>query len=186
MAEQHLDRCMAIQKECFEPHHCEEKQAYLDRLKLYPEGMVVLMVPSPDPTVVSEEQDQSIETKWEVAGYVLFQPYFKGEIYKDGDTETLVEAIAAYRNPSDYTDRKPNCIYTHELSISTSFRGRGLTYPLTNYIEEFATQQNFNWLTLVALSTAHGFWMKTGYQTHSEIDYEGPCFYMEKRIPRFA
>lgn len=49
MNESHIDKCMEIQAACFEPHHCEDRQSYLDRMRLFPEGMVVLMVPT-DPT----------------------------------------------------------------------------------------------------------------------------------------
>jgi len=185
MAESHIDKCMEIQAACFEPHHCEDRQSYLDRMKLYPEGMVVLMVPT-EPT----EQEPTVQ--WEIAGYLLYQPFFKGEIFYDGDTEKLEHAIATYRSQegspaSGDATAKANCLYTHELSISPKFRGKRLTSPLTSYVEEVAKTQGFDWLTLVSLPDPHPFWKKCGYQTHSEIDYEGaPCFYMEKRIARLT
>lgn len=184
MAESHIDKCMEIQAACFEPHHCEDRQSYLDRMKLFPEGMVVLMVPT-------EPTEQQPTVQWEIAGYLLYQPFFRGEIFHDGDTEKLEQAIATYRSqggPSsdDQGVAKANCLYTHELSISPKFRGKGLTSPLTSYVEEVAKSTGFDWLTLVSLPTPHAFWKKCGYQTHSEIDYEGQAFYMEKRIARYA
>jgi GNAT superfamily N-acetyltransferase len=196
MTESHIDKCMEIQAACFEPHHCEDRQSYLDRMKLFPEGMVVLMVPT-EPT-----EHQPVQ--WEIAGYLLYQPFFKGEIFYDGDTEKLEHAIASYRRfdgrpgststssddmseADDPSERRPNCLYTHELSISPKFRGKGLTSPLTSYVEEVAKSTGFDWLTLVSLPDPHPFWKKCGYHTHSEIDYEGaPCFYMEKRVARYA
>jgi len=187
MNESHIDKCMEIQAACFEPHHCETRQSYVARMALFPEGMVVLMVPT----------EQEPTAQWEIAGYILYQPYFRGEIYYDGDTAKLEQAISGYRHygaasedderPQDSPTRRPDCLYTHELSISPKFRGKGLTMPLTSFVEEQAKDTGFDWLSLVSLPAPHGFWKKTGYQTHSEIDYEGtPCFYMEKRIARLA
>lgn len=130
----------------------------------------------------------------EIAGYILYQPFFRGQVYYDGDSARLEKAIAAYRDhgagsgedePEEFG--RPDCLYTHELSISPKFRGKGLTSPLTSFVEEQAKNTGFNWLSLVSLPAPHPFWKKNAYCTTSEIDYEGtPCFYMEKRIARIA
>lgn len=174
MSESQIDKCMEIQAACFEPHHCEDKQSYLDRMALYPEGMVVLMVTSPED-----------HTQWEIAGYVLFQPFFRGEIYYDGNTEKLKHAIASNRDAHRDAERQVNCFYLHELSVSPKFRGKGLTAPLTSYVEEAAIAHDFHTVSLVSLPAPHGFWKKCGYITVSDIDYEGSaCYYMEKQLAR--
>ncbi len=164
---------------------------------LYLDGCVVLMVP--DPAIVSikqsnvekeqeeeeEEEDDFVsdnqeDIKYVIAGYILFQPFFKGEIYEDNDTEFLVDALKNH-------PQKLNCIYTHELSIDPAFRGKGLTAPLNDYAEDKAKGDGYSWLTLVALSSAKPFWLKNGYRVQREIEYGGvPCYYMEKPHPASA
>lgn len=164
MEEHHVPSCMDIQASCFDPSLREEKDAYLDRLRIHPQGMVMIMVPS--------EADPAA---WEIAGYTLFQPFFKGELLHDGDTEMLSKACSG--------EHKVDCLYTHELSISPKFRGKGLTEPLRAFVEGQARTMGLEWCTLVAVPSAHKFWSRCGYQTLRKEDYQGePCYYMEKRI----
>ncbi len=181
MNESHLDQCMEIQAQCFEPHHREDRQAYVDRMKLYPQGAIVLLAKDPKAmNAPGASKSEHREDGYCVAAYILFQPFFKGEIYEDGDTEYLINVL----NQPDRWD----CIYTHELSVSTAFRGKGLTYPLTEYAEQFAGEaMGYSCMTLVALSTAEPFWRKNGYQNLQQIDYGGvPCYRMEKSLARIS
>jgi ribosomal protein S18 acetylase RimI-like enzyme len=193
MAEEHLDDLLNIQYQCFEPHHCEDRQAYLERMRLFPSGNVVLMVPNPARIAAKQGKDHVAASKpgsvpppdWSkmkdydgyvIAGYILFQPFVRGEIQDDGDSDGLAEAMAMEGHKFD-------CYYTHELSISPAFRGKGLTYPLTNYAEAQAKAKGYSWLTLVALTSAQPFWKKNGYTSLREIVYGGvPCYYMEKPV----
>ena len=76
----------------------EISQAYIDRLHFYPDGSVVLIVPNDDPTSKllsippppGRENDPTYKSET-IAGYVLFQPFFRGEIHMDDDTQERIE-----------------------------------------------------------------------------------------------
>jgi len=195
MSEEHLDDLLAIQYQCFEPHFCEEREAYIERMNLFPHGNVVLMVPKQTMPAVpaakegtmlkssnvsgsSSAPDYSKLKDWNgyvIAGYTLFQPFVRGEVQDDGDSEGLAAAM---------NGAKFDCFYTHELSIAPAFRGKGLTSPLTNYVETQAKEKGYSWVTLVAVSSAEPFWAKNGYHNRKEISYGGvSCYYMEKPVP---
>lgn len=206
MTEDHINELLEIQYQCFEPCHCEDREAYVQRMLLNPTGNVVLMVrkaylPSattalPKGVDISKMKDRD---GFVIAGYIAFQPFFRGEIQKDGDSAAFAAALAAaagstsdcvvHNNTCEAlgkpAGRKADCMYTHELTISPAFRGKGLTYPLTTWVETQAREAGFDWLTLVALDTAEPFWRKNGYTTNvREIVYGGAkCFYMEKPVP---
>jgi len=195
MSEEHLDDLLEIQYQCFEPHFCEEREAYLERMSLFPSGNVVLMVPKPTTmtnakggTVLKSSNvsgsgsaptpDYSKLKEWDgyvIAGYTLFQPFMRGEVQDDGDSEGLAASMS--------DAKKFDCLYTHELSIARDFRGKGLTAPLTDYVEAQAKEKGYSWLTLVAVSSAEPFWKKNGYHNLREITYGGvSCYYMEKPV----
>jgi len=189
MCEEHLDDVLRIQRACYDPEYREERQSYINRMRLFPRGNAVLLVPDPTVTAVSPSTPPSPSSpaaskkrkkngKWIVAGYVLAQPFYRQAINDVNDVNLFSKWIDE-RSKLPKTDQ--DCIYVHEISVDPDLRGRGLARPLTDYVEELARADNFKWLTLVALGSALGFWKRTGYALLRDIDYGGHiCYYMEK------
>lgn len=190
MTEDHVDDVLRIQRECYEPEYREDRQRYIDRIHLYPEGNVALFVPEPTTSAVSPSTPPSPSSpaaskrrkkhslRYVMAGYILLQPFYRGAVNDVNDVKEFSKWIAERDHlPRTETD----CIYVHEISVHPDFRGQGLTMPLTQYAETLARGDNFKWLSLVALGPALGFWKRTGYTLEREIDYAGhACYYMEK------
>jgi len=189
MREEHLEDVLRIQRACYEPEYREDTQSYIDRMRLFPQGNAVLLVPDPAATSISPSTPPSPSSpaaskkrrkdpKWLVAGYILVQPFYRGATNDVNDVKLFSRWISERdRLPRTHDD----AIYIHELSIHPDFRGQGLTRPLTDYVEAIARDDNFKWLTLVALGSALAFWKRTGYTLLKEIDYGGHiCYYMEK------
>lgn len=191
MTEDHVDEVIRIQQACYEPEYREERQSYVDRIRLYPEGNVVLMVPDPTAESVSPSTPPSPSSPaackkrkkhslgYTMAGYILVQPFYKGAVNDVND----VKAFSKWIEDRAHLPRtEGDCIYVHEISVHPDFRGQGLTAPLTDYADSLARGANFKWLTLVALGPALGFWKRNGYILEREIDYGGhTCYYMEKK-----
>jgi len=189
MTEEHVDEVIRIQQACYEPEYREERQSYVNRIRIFPEGNVVLMVPDPTATPESPSTPPSPSSPpsskkrkssltYTMAGYILAQPFYRGAINDVNDVMALSKWIEDREN---LPRTEGDCIYIHEISIDPDFRGQGLTLPLTQYAETLARGANFKWLTLVALGSALGFWNRTGYVLEQEIVYGGhTCFYMEK------
>jgi len=190
MQEEHLDDVLRIQRACYEPEYREDRQSYVDRMRIYPQGNVVLLVPDPtvtsvspstppSPTSPAASKKRKKDAKWIVAGYILAQPFYRGAINDVNDVKLFSKWIDE-RNHLPKTEQ--DCIYVHEISVDPALRGRGLARPLTDYVEQLGRAENFKWLTLVALGSALGFWQRTGYALVNEIDYGGhACYYMEKK-----
>lgn len=189
MTEEHVDEVIRIQQACYEPEYREERQSYVDRIRVYPEGNIVLMVPDPTATAESpstpaspssppSSKKRKTSLRYTMAGYILAQPFYRGAINDVNDVKAFSKWI---EDRADLPRTEGDCIYIHELSVHPDFRGQGLALPLTDYSETLARGANFKWLTLVALGSALGFWKRTGYILEQEIVYGGhTCFYMEK------
>jgi len=181
---QHFDVVLEIQDNCYEPVHCEEKQAYVDRLHFYPEGSVVLILPNenikakllsiPPPPGRARDPTYKAET---IAGYVLFQPFFKGEVHMDADTRGLTDRDRMVKEGL----RAYDCMYIHEMSVHPAFRGKRCTGPLLAYVEDCARAAGFKVVTLVSLPAANDYWLYNGFVEKYRLDYAGtPSVYMEK------
>jgi len=174
---------MEIQEKCFDPIHCEEKQAYVDRLHFYPEGSVVLIVSNPRehrlmaiPPPSGKERDPTYQPET-IAGYVLFQPFFRGEIHMDDDTQGIEDRARMVREGL----RAYDCMYIHEMSVHPAFRGKGCSAPLLAYVEDSAKAAGYNCVSLVALPTATDYWVYNGYVEKYRLEYSGAAScYMEK------
>eukprot|EP01087_Luapelamoeba_hula_P008144 TRINITY_DN201_c0_g1_i1.p1 TRINITY_DN201_c0_g1~~TRINITY_DN201_c0_g1_i1.p1 ORF type:complete len:300 (-),score=53.58 TRINITY_DN201_c0_g1_i1:129-1028(-) len=185
MHSDHFDAVLDIQTECFEPIHCEEVQAYIDRLHLYPEGAIVLALPNPlpeklvtlpPPTDKSAPVPSRPET---LAGYVLAQRFFRGEIHADDDSQGLMETEKAVKEGR----KKYDCVYIHELSVHPAFRSKGCSSPLLARVDDLAIAEGVRHISLVALPDATDFWIHQGFKELYKLDYAGiPSIYMEKEL----
>lgn len=190
LQEDHVDEVIRIQQACYEPEYREARQSYIDRIRIYPEGNIAIMVPDataasispstpPSPTSpASCKRRKKQPLGWTMAGYILVQPFYKGLINDVND----VKAFSKWLEDRAHLARtESDCIYVHEIAVDPAFRGQGLALPLTDYVDSLARGANFKWLTLVALGPALGFWKRNGYILEREIDYAGHlCYYMEK------
>jgi len=196
MTEEHVHKVLKIQRKCYEPSYREARQSYINRIKLFPEGNVVLMVadpsaascspstpPSPCSPASSKKRKKKRSNGYKMAGYILGQPFYKGAINDVNDVDMFAGWI---RDRANLSKTDADCIYIHELSIAPSFQGQGLTKHLVSYMDRLAGDQGFRWLTLVSLESAFGFWKRCGYILERELDYGGhTCFYMEKPTPAY-
>jgi len=115
-----------------------------------------------------------------MCGYILAQPFLRGMI-NDVDEISSFEKILNERKHLPRTEE--DTIYVHEIAVHPDYRGRGLTQPLVEFTEKLARENGYQWMSLVSLGPALGFWKKTGYKVVRELDYEGHiCFYMEKSL----
>lgn len=190
LREDHVDEVIRIQQACYEPEYREARQSYVDRIRIYPEGNIAIMVPDATAASISPSTPPSPTSPaackrrkkqplgWTMAGYILVQPFYKGLINDVNDVKAFSKWLEDRANlPRTESD----CIYVHEIAVDPAFRGQGLALPLTDYVDSLARGANFKWLTLVALGPALGFWKRNGYILEREIDYAGHlCYYMEK------
>lgn len=188
MNEKHMDRLIKIQSLCYEPCYRDSRQAYVDRTHLFPEGNASLFVPtkfeeSCSPSPGSSKRRKKKEARsFKMAGYIITQPFNRGDVNEVNDTTEMTEWLEKHKGAT--LSRGPEqCLYIHEIAVHPDFRGQGLTRPLIEFTENLARKCGFQWMSLVALSSAFSFWKRTGYTLVRELDYEGhTCYYMEKRL----
>jgi len=193
LSEEHVDRVLEIQRLCYAPEYRDARQAYVDRIRLFPEGNVAIMVPVPNKSAASPSTPPSPTapgalkkrkketTVWEMAGYILAQPFYRGDTNDMSDVSALKNWL---KQSKGRVKDEQDCIYTHEIAIDPAFRGLGLTAPLVAYVERLAVLNGFAWLSLVSLEDAQTFWQRNSYTLVQAIDYGGhTCYYMEKPAP---
>jgi GNAT superfamily N-acetyltransferase len=204
MSEEHLDDVIRVQQKCYTPEYRDERQAYVNRMRLFPEGNVVIMVEEPlskvSPSSPSSQPSsppsgsppfESLHSakkrkvgSYKLAGYILVQPFFREAVNDMSDTK-MIEKWIQERGTQPKAEQ--DCMYTHEIAIDPAFAGKGLTKPLVSYVEKLAQAQGFKWMTLVSLDSAKSFWSRCGYALKKVLDYGGhSCFYMEKPVPGVA
>lgn len=193
MEDRHVHKVLKIQRKCFDPEYRESESSYHERIKLFPEGNAAIMIPdpsapscspstppSPSTPGASKKRKKKACTGFKMCGYILAQPYRRGQINDVDDVKGFENWIRdRSRLPRDDQD----CIYIHEISMHPCARGKGLTLPLVQYTERIARKGGFKWMSLVSLGPALGFWKKNGYVLVRELDYGGhTCYYMEKNL----
>jgi len=190
------EEVLRIQRACYPPEYRDDPQAYLDRMRIFPTGCVGIYVPrdlggissspstppSPSEPSAQKKRKKEKEAEWLLAGYILVQPFYRGDVNDISDVKGIEKWLAAKSGkPKDAND----CIYTHEIAVDPAFRGCGLAKPFVHYTDRLAREQGFPLLTLVALEDAVHFWKKAGYTVVRVLNYGGhSCYYMEKPTPR--
>jgi len=202
MSPDRLDEVISVQEKCYTPEYRDERQSYLDRMRLFPEGTIMLLVeesfskpPSPPNSQPSSPRsdppsgEPSLHSRkkrkvgsYKLAGYILCQPFFRGAVNDMSDTKLIEKWVNERRMKPK--DEQVDSFYTHEIAVDPAFAGKGLTKPLVAYVEKLAQVQGFKWLTLVSLESSKNFWTRCGYSVGNVLDYGGhPCYYMEKLAP---
>lgn len=187
MGAEHLERIIKIQQKCYEPEYRDVPEAYVHRTRLFPPGNAVLLVPrprehSPRSPASSKKRKKKCDlgSDHKVAGYILAQPFLRGQTNDVSDVTKFAEWI---QQRSGLPRTEQDCLYIHEIAIDPSFRGQGLAGPLVKYTEDLAQTYGFRRMSLVALAPALSFWQKFGYKLKQELNYGGhTCYYMEKRL----
>lgn len=129
--------------------------------------------------VVCDQPKTSI--KWRMAGYIQAQPFLRNIVNDVNDLTALESWLKEHAQQPQRTSK--DVIYIHEIAMDPSFRGQGLTVPLTDYVDQLTAKEGFGMTTLVSLGPALGFWKRNGFILCRDLDYGGhECYYMEKPI----
>ena len=92
----------------------------------------------------------------QMAGYLLAYP-------------SIIGRISALSAPfPDYNNC--DCLYLHDMAISSEFRGRSLASALLDFAKQQAKHQGLSVLALVAVQGAEIFWLKHGFQIEPDVD----------------
>jgi len=244
MANKDVDEVLRIQRLCYEPEYRERPLSYYERIRLFPQGNVVIEVPTAVEAVLmvrdeqassdtenddrddadsgdelsndgsdSEEENDAVQhsgsdsnsfdssdeddhdegedseaipdekhaIQWRIAGYIQAQPFLRDGI---NDVNDLTDLEGWLKERSQLERTADDVIYVHEIAMDPAFRGKGLTVPLTTYVDQLTKDEGFGMVTLVSLETALGFWKRNGFILCRELDYGGHmCYYMEKPLP---
>ncbi len=109
----------------------------------------------------------------ELQGYLLAHPWFGKEPPK------LFNALPMIA--------KPDCLYLHDMAVSSKFRGIGLGTKLVEHLFSIVKSQQVNNITLVAVQGSCGFWADNGFTavTGIKVDssYGTDAVLMEISIP---
>ena len=86
---------------------------------------------------------------------------------------------------------KSNCLYLHDLAISSRARGTGLGRLLVGHAWQTAGMDGLEYSTLVSVQDSCAFWNNLGYTLMDKLDleqrnhlatYVEPNFYMVKKL----
>jgi ribosomal protein S18 acetylase RimI-like enzyme len=241
-----VEEVLRIQRACYDPEYREQPESYQGRIRLYPEGNVVIEVPVLESNGSEDELDQDSSSsssdgdndsdsdeherekaltkaqakvtyfspsasptddsktvhsvkkrcvvpptkhksaiKWRLAGYIQAQPFPRGT---SNDVNDLLELERWLAKRQKKTEKMPeDVIYIHEIAVDPCHRGKGLTAPMTNYVDQLTASEGVSMTTLVSLGPALGFWQRNGFIRCRDIEYGGHvCYYMEKPLPNDA
>lgn len=106
-----------------------------------------------------------------MAGYLLAYPSVLGSI------TPLAAAFPLYP--------KANCLYLHDMAISSDFRGQSLAPKLLAHAAAEAKQKGLQALALVAVQGAEGYWAKQGFVKVTEISAEQQAI-LDSYLPEIA
>lgn len=107
----------------------------------------------------------------QLAGYLLAYPSVLGRI------SALAAAFPVYQDS--------NCLYLHDMAISTDFRGQSLAPQLLAHARSQAKTMGLQALALVAVQGAEEYWTKQGFATVTEISKEQQTI-LDTYLPELA
>ena len=107
----------------------------------------------------------------QMAGYLLAYPSVLGSI------TPLAAAFPVYQNT--------NCLYLHDMAISSDFRGQSLAPKLLAHATTEARKLGLQALALVAVQGAEGYWAKQGFVTVTNITAEQQAI-LDTYLPEIA
>ncbi|MCA1930730.1 GNAT family N-acetyltransferase [Rheinheimera sp.] len=90
-----------------------------------------------------------------MAGYLLAYPSVLGNI------TPLAADFPSYQ--------KPDCLYLHDMAISSHFRGQSLAPKLLLHAQKEAQKMGLNAMALVAVQGAEAYWAKQGFVKVTDI-----------------
>ncbi|MBU0911737.1 MAG: GNAT family N-acetyltransferase [Gammaproteobacteria bacterium] len=107
----------------------------------------------------------------QMAGYLLAYPSVLGSI------TPLAAAFPVYQ--------KANCLYLHDMAISSDFRGQSLAPKLLAYASTEAYKMGLQALALVAVQGAEGYWAKQGFVKVTDVTSEQQAI-LDTYLPEIA
>ncbi|RVT45276.1 GNAT family N-acetyltransferase [Rheinheimera sediminis] len=107
----------------------------------------------------------------QMAGYLLAYPSVLGSI------TPLAAAFPLYQNA--------NCLYLHDMAISSDFRGQSLAPKLLKHATAEAEKMGLQVLALVAVQGAEDYWAKQGFVKEMNITKEQQAI-LETYLPQIA
>lgn len=107
----------------------------------------------------------------QMAGYLLAYPSVLGSI------TPLAAAFPVYPNT--------NCLYLHDMAISSDFRGQSLAPALLAHASTEAKKLGLEALALVAVQGAEGYWAKQGFVKVTDISAEQQAI-LDTYLPEIA
>lgn len=107
----------------------------------------------------------------QLAGYLLCYPSVLGRI------TSLAGAFPVYSDA--------NCLYLHDMAISSQYRGQSLAPKLLAQAESYAKQVGLNALALVAVQGAQGYWEKQGFVKVASVSAEQQAV-LDSYLPEIA
>lgn len=91
----------------------------------------------------------------QLAGYLLAYPSELGAI------TPLAATFPVYQNP--------DCLYLHDMAISSDFRGQSIAARLLQHAQTEAEKLGLEALALVAVQGAEAYWQKLGFVRVTDI-----------------
>lgn len=128
-------------------------------------------------TVMAHRISVFFQTCWgyfvdqQMAGYLLAYPSVLGSI------TPLAAAFPLYQNT--------NCLYLHDMAISTDFRGQSLAPALLAHATTEAKKLGLEALALVAVQGAEGYWAKQGFAKVTNVSAEQQAI-LDTYLPEIA
>lgn len=107
----------------------------------------------------------------QMAGYLLAYPSVLGRI------TPLAAAFPLYQNT--------NCLYLHDMAISSDFRGQSLAPALLAHASMEAKKLGLEALALVAVQGAEGYWAKQGFVKVTDMTAEQQAI-LDTYLPEIA
>lgn len=133
--------------------------------------------------ILQERFAAAPETAWvaaikeQVVGYLVGYPSTLGKITELN--QTFVPAL------------KPDCLYLHDLAISSTAKGQGIAKRLLEKAYQMAHSLRVTHLALVSVQNSADFWQQQGFEhatrltKHQQIcleSYDMDAFYMVKSL----
>jgi GNAT superfamily N-acetyltransferase len=105
-----------------------------------------------------------------IGGYVFFHPYYEDKIKPLNFNLTL--------------DGTEDCIYIHDLAVSSKYRGLGLTKLMMDKVDCETKKDGFTLQCLVAVQESKDFWERGGFRIVYKLEKYGlgPAYYMKRSI----